>query len=759
MKNRFGKADPTRRRQLLERGLMASAMALAAVAGTTSAHAQEASGQEASASEHEIVVTARKRVENLQEVPVSIAVLDADALAEQGVENVGSLDASLPNVSIGGSLARGGNAGAYSIRGIGEVSPDANRDPTVGLYVDDIYEGRADGALLELVDIERVEVLRGPQGTLFGKNTTGGAIRVVSRRPSFDEAEGGIQVTGASHEEYGMQLRANVPLADTLAARVSIGAHSNAGWFHNTYLNYMSGDDNFVGGRVQLRWQPASWADINFSLDASASENNGGAVKLVEQGSATRVTSHDNESTEPDYLTTDYTLDDTDSTVGPERRMDYSRDSIGFGAQGDFDIADGLSARAIFGYRQSDITNHHDRDVSPARVYDYDQVQSLENYSAELQLLGEGERFNWVFGLYYFGETPRDTRNIHEYSPSTNTPPEPSDTVNDYSVDADSYAAFFQGEYALTDRLTVTAGVRYTYETKDLFTIQINALTNPDTVLNQATGSGEWEDTSPYLALRYQWTPNFMTYASWSRGFRSGGINNLFQATLPQNGITPFGPETLESTEIGARTSWFNDRLIANISSFWSEYSDIQATFNVTVGGSGRFFTNVGDGEIEGGELELRFVPIDGLSFNANVGWVDAHYTSLNAVGGSITGISLTQPFARTPELSYSLGARYEHDLANGSSVAYSINYGWKDDQRSTAQSTNSQLLPAYGLLASRLQYNSMSDWHVALFCSNCTDERYLVGGINFLGTAAFGARFLEYGDPRRIGVEVGFDF
>jgi len=754
MKNRYGKSDPTRRTQRLERGILA--LALAAVGGAV---AVPAVAQEASVDSDEIVVTARKREENLQDVPISLAVLNEEALAEQGVENVGSLDTSLANVSIGGSLARGGNAGAYSIRGIGEVSPDANRDPTVGLYIDDIYEGRADGALLELVDIERVEVLRGPQGTLFGKNTTGGAIRVVSKRPSFGETEGGIQVTGASHDEVGIEMRANLPLAKTVAARVSIAAHSNEGWFRNTYLNYLSGDDEFIGGRAQLRWQPASWADINFSVDVSSSENSGGAVKLIEQGSATRVTSHDSESTEPDYLTTNYRLTDPDSTVGPERPMNYSRESVGFGAHGDFDIAEGLTARAIVGYRQSDITNHHDRDVSPARVYDFDQVQSLENYSAELQLLGEGQKFNWVLGLYYFGETPQDTRHIHEYSPSVNTPPEPSDTVNDYSVEADSYAAFFQGEYAVTEKLTATAGVRYTYETKDLFTIQINALTNPGTVLNQATGTGDWEDTSPYAAVRYQWTPDIMTYASWSRGFRSGGINNLFQATLPKNGITPFNLETLVSYEIGARTSWFDDRLTANVSSFWSEYSDIQATFNVTVGGSGRFFTNVGDGEIEGGEAELAFAPIKALSFRANVGWIDAHYTKLNAVGGSITGISLTQPFARTPELSYSLGARYEHDMADGGSVAYSINYGWKDDQLSTAQSTNSQLLPAYGLLSSRLQFNASKDWHVAMFCANCTDERYLVGGINFLGTAAFGARFIEYGDPRRVGVEVGMNF
>lgn len=733
--------------------------ALLTMAGLGGGAAPANAQQPVASSDGEIVVTARKREENLQDVPISVAVLNADKLVEQGVQNIGTLDTSLANVSIGGSLARGGNAGAYSIRGIGEVSPDANRDPTVGLYVDDIYEGRSDGALLELVDIERVEVLRGPQGTLFGKNTAGGAIRVVSRRPSFDGPEGSVEITGANHREFGVSLRGNVELADTLAARFSLAQHSNKGWFRNTFRNYLSGDDHVRGGRLQLRWQPATWADINLSVDASRSKNNGGAVKLVEQGSATRVTSHDNESTEPKYLTTNYVLADPDSTVGPERPMAYLRKSVGVGLRGDFELADWLTARTIFGYRQSDVENHHDRDVSPARVYDYDQVQDLENYSAELQLLGKLKDFNWVLGLYYFGEKPRDLRHIHEYSPSINTPPEPSDLVNDYSVKANSYAAFFQGEYTILKGLTATLGGRYTHETKSLFTIQLNALTNPDTVLNQATGSGSWNDFSPYVALRYEWTPNIMTYGSWSRGFRSGGINNLFQATLPQNGISPFGPETLSSFEFGARTSWFDNRLIANVSSFWSTYKDIQATFNVTSGGSGRFFTNVGDGKINGGEVELRIAPVRPLSFSANMGWTNARYTRLNAVGGSITGISLTQSFARTPKLSYSLGARYNHELHNGSSLLYSINYGWKDDQRSTAQSTNSQLLPSYGLLSSRLQFKSTNNWRVALFCSNCANERYLIGGINFLGTAAFGARFLEYGDPRRIGVEFGVDF
>ncbi len=749
---------PGRIRRKSRLGFLASTTLLA-IAGVDGGFSPANAQQTVKPVDGEIVVTARKREENLQEVPISVAVLNVDRLIEQGVQNVGALDTSLANVSIGGSLARGGNAGAYSIRGVGEVSPDANRDPTVGLYVDDIYEGRSDGALLELVDIERVEVLRGPQGTLFGKNTAGGAIRVVSRRPSFDGASGSAEITGANHGEFGVALRGNVPLGATLAARVSLADHSNKGWFRNTYRNYLSGDDNVRGGRFQLRWQPADWADIDFSFDASRSKNRGGAVKLVEQGAATRVTSHDNESTEPKYLTTNYVLADPGATVGPERPMNYERKSVGLGLRGDFELADWLTARAILGYRQSDVTNHHDRDVSPARVYDYDQVQNLENYSAELQFLGKMTNFNWVLGLYYFGEKPRDTRNIHEYSPSINTPPEPSDLINDYSVNADSYAAFFQGEYTIFKGLTATLGGRYTHETKSLFTIQINALTNPDTVLNQATGSGSWNNFSPYVALRYQWTPNIMTYGSWSRGFRSGGINNLFQATLPQNGITPFGPETLSSFEAGARTSWFDDHLVANVSAFWSTYKDIQATFNVTTGGSGRFFTNVGDGKINGGEVELRLVPFRPLSFTANMGWTNARYTRLNAVGGSVTGISLTQPFARTPKLSYSLGARYNQEFSGGSSLVYSINYGWKDDQRSTAQSTNSQLIPSYGLLSSRLQFTSGNKWRLGVFCSNCANKRYLIGGINFLGTAAFGARFIEYGDPRRVGLEFGVDF
>lgn len=714
----------------------------------------------------DIVVTARKRAEVVQDVPISMAVLGSDTLASQGVNDLSNLDSNLANVSIGGAQGRGGNAGAISIRGIGETQAFVNRDPGVGLYIDDIYFGRSDGSFVGMLDTERVEVLRGPQGTLFGKNTTGGAVRIVSRQPKLDSFEGGIEATYGTFNRTDVKGRINVPIGDTLALRLSGAYNDRDGWFLRESDGVKVDARTFKGARAQLLWEPSSRFHANLSLFYVDSSSNGGAVKLVNVNPATlRVLAYNREraATDPIYDRR-YITANPDSTFGGDIE-NYRFDGYFASATMAYELNDQLTVKGILGMNDNNVFYVNDRDLSPADVYGEVIRQKFKGHSAELQLLGDMPRFQWVAGLYYFYENPISRTNVAEYT-LPNDPGEPSDLLRITNQRTRSYAAFAQGTYEFTDWLSVTAGLRYTKEQKRLTSsaqdVRSPPITVPDLFYPKSiTGEDTFQDFSPMGTISIKPTRDVLIYATVAKGFRSGGINDVIDPNLANFGVFGFDAETLWSYEAGVKSEWFDRRLLLNLSGFTSDYKNLQVVLVDPVAGR-RYTGNSGSAKIDGieGETRLRIVP--GLSVNGTLGLLRARYTSLGGTGPASPGSTLTlsTPFPRSPKVTYSLGVQFEQDMRGHGKLNFSANYGYKADQQSGVQVANSVLLPAYGLTTGRLQYTSPDDrWFGAIFCSNCFDQRYLTGGVNYSGVPGFGSMTNEIGDPFEVGITLGFKF
>lgn len=756
---------------------IAISVALCALVQSPSAWAQDAAdataeepaaqtSQAEEAPNGEIVVTARKRAEAVQDVPISMAVLGSDTLAAQGINDVSNLDMNLANVSIGGAQGRGGNAGAITIRGIGETQAFVNRDPGVGLYIDDIYFGRSDGNFIGMLDTERVEVLRGPQGTLFGKNTTGGAVRVVSRQPRMGVFEGGIDATYGSYDRTDAKARINIPIGDTLALRFSGAYNDRDGWFLRESDGVMVDARTFKGGRAQLRWQPTSRLDVNLSVFYVDSRSNGGAVKLVNVNPATtRVIAYNREraATDPVYDRRYITIN-PDSTFGGDIE-NYRFDGYFASATVSYELSEQLTVKGILGMNDNNVFYVNDRDLSPADVYGETIRQKFRGHSAELQLLGDMPRFQWVAGLYYFYENPVSRTNVAEYT-LPNDPGEPSDLLRTTNQRTRSYAAFAQGTYEVTDWLSLTAGTRYTKEKKRLTSSAEDVRLPPIVVRDPfypkfITGQDSFQDFSPAGTISIKPTRDILVYGTVAKGFRSGGINDVIDPNLLNFGVFGFDAETLWSYEVGVKSEWFDRRLLLNLSGFISDYKNLQVVLIDPVAGR-RYTGNSGSAKIDGleGESRLRIVP--GLSVNGTLGLLRARYTSLGGTGPASPGSTLTlaTPFPRSPKVTYSVGLQFEQDMRGNGRLNFSANYGYKADQQSGVQVANSVLLPAYALTTGRLQYTTADDrWFGAIFCTNCLGERYLTGGVNYSGVPGFGSMTNEIGDPFEAGVTLGFKF
>lgn len=745
-----------------------SALAAVVCLAAPSAFAQtaEATSEEQAANVDDVVVTARRRAEQVQDVPISMAVMNAAALERKGVSGLRDIDKDLVNVSIGGATNRGGNASSIAIRGISNPGAFVNRDPGVGFYIDDVYFGRVDGNLMGFQDPERIEVLRGPQGTLFGKNSTGGAIRLVSKTPQFGEYFGSVDGTYGSYDRVDFRAMANLPITDTLAARISVGLQGGGGFFEREIDGEKVGDNEFQGARVQLRWQPNEKFDTNFNLFAVNSASNGGAVKLTGVGTnALRVRNYHAEknASDPRY-TADYITDDFYSTYGGDIER-YTYGGYIAALTSTYTFNENLQAKLILGYNDTEATYHEDRDLSPAKVYAQDTRSFFDSHSAELQLLGTWNKLEWVAGLFYFYENPIEYLNVYDFV-EPNEPGAPSNVLRVSNQETKSYAAFTQGTYHFSDALKLTAGVRYTREEKSITSTSDDVRTGPRTVTSPfypagAQASDVFEDVSPMVTLAYHPSSNAMVYGTVAKGFRSGGINDVLTPELDNNGVFGFDPETLMSYEIGLKSDWFNRKVTFNLSAFSSVYEDIQVNVIHPVA-SKRYIGNIKEAEIRGAELELGYRPLPNLRFNAGVGLLEAEYKDLGSSGPSLakSAITLDTPFPRTPELSYTIGVQYEYALANEGEVSFSGSYGFKDEQYSTSQKSNSVYQPDYGLASFRVQYNAPGDrWYAAAFCNNCFSEEYLTGGTNFSGNSGHGSIRSEVGRPQEFGVSLGRKF
>lgn len=691
----------------------------------------------------EITVSARRREERLQTTPLSVASFGSEALENRNVTNLIDLDSAVPNISIGGASGAGTTNSSFYVRGIGQERNSIASEPGVGLYVDDVYIGQSEGGLLAAVDLLRLEVLRGPQGTLFGKNTIGGAIRFISAKPDATPA-GSFEVTLGDYNRRDLKATGNVPLSDTVFLRLSGASTQRDGYVTRLIDDLETGDDNTKSLRAQLSWDATDTVSVNFAVDASSLRNNGASSVALDINPSAGFAAQSIDPATGARFDRRYLTESFYTTYGDA--PNYGR-YTGWGASAtvDWRMGNELALKSITSYRTHEFSSAIDLDATPQDMFSQEFARTHEQRSQELQLSGKSfdSRLDWLLGAYYFYENPVENRFVVA---TRNTPVDRSEhALTD--LESTSYALFGQGTYHLTQKLSTTVGMRWSTEEKKMTSVSTTMA-----VTRSAANEAQWQNVSPRIGLEYQWTDNLMTYISWASGFKAGSFNDRIRADLPNNGILPYDAETLATSEVGVRSDLLRSRLRVNATYFHSKYDKLQLV-SLLPGATAPLVQNVGAAELDGVEFDVIGLLPGALTVNVSAAYTDAEYTD---VAGAI-GFTLQSPLNRTPKYSYSVGGEQKSKLPFGGAITTRVDWGWKDEYRLSASDPNAITQAAFGLLSSRVTYTEPNGrWRLALFGTNLTNRKYVLSGYN---SGGYGFIYGEPGRPREFGLAFAMDF
>ncbi|MEJ2407777.1 MAG: TonB-dependent receptor [Novosphingobium sp.] len=860
-------------------------LATAAFVGT-SAHAQDTQPQNTDQGGiGEIVVTAQKRAENVQDVPIAISAFTSEALQERAIGSVANLSAIAPNVNLDAGTPFSGSPSVLSayIRGIGSDDFAFNIDPGVGIYLDGVYLARTVGANQDLMDVERVEVLKGPQGTLFGRNTIGGAISIVTRDPGHEFKVRGDLTTG-SYNLFKARGSVDVPITDNLGSIISFGVQTRDGYlkripFPDQRANNAPSYTAFSAAGYDASSREGS--NDNWNIRGKLKWDNGGALRVTLSGDYSRDkgttankllgtaetvpgnfagTSHspgtafDPTGTtgflfaglynfcigatpsgiaarnaqalcgvsgtqyNPQYQVPSYASVNVDSNPSNDRLPWDSRYLIadkdksyatgnsfshlvswGLGGTADFDLADNVSVKSITAYRELSWIAGLDADGSPLNFLQLSFTMNQWQFSQEFQLLGNAldKKLNYVLGAYYFEEAG----NLHDYV-----------TFAEGQVQVDgpnqlktkNYAFFGQVDYRPIDLIGVTVGGRYTHENKQFEGAQqeLNGFnyklfgcatadgtiapfgdfplappqaaggppcfaalgfpdpTNPVRVYVPGVNRKSFNNFSPKIGLQIHPSDDIMLYGSWSKGYKTGGWTT--RLTNPQGAVAPdFGEEKATTWEVGIKSKLLDRRLQLNAAAFTTDYTGIQLNIQV---GTSPTIANAGNARIKGFELEAIVAPVDGLTINASVGYVDAYYTEVSTAAAVVGGANAFQAgtllggdLPKTPKWKTSISPRYEASLANGGSLVFLADWShttgsWNDTQR-----TYLLYRSASDLVNASISYRAPQDhWTLTVGGTNLIQDRYITSGGSNISDGLF---FGTYNRPREWYARLGFEF
>jgi len=706
----------------------------------------------------EITVTARKRSESLQQAPVAVSAFTTAALEDRSINDTVSLTSFVPNLNSTTGLSGGSHAN-YFIRGVGQIDHVATVDSGVSLYLDGIYLGRANGANLSTLDVERIEVLRGPQGTLFGKNTLGGAIHVITAKPGEEFAGVASAVVG-SRDWAEFRGWVNVPLEDNLFARISLNAKSQDGWATRIGDGEVFGDRESISGRARVLWIPSETVEVDLSFDISHGRGTSNPISLAGIGSLGFYP--------PDFNQDDYIPENPYTTyAGFEAGNDI--DVWGLSGTVNWDVADNVSLKSITAYRTLKQITGNDFDGSP--IFGIDQIQATDQwqFSEELQLSGlsfEG-KLNWMLGLFYFKENVDQAIPIHLFTPTA------LNQVN--YLDIENIAGFGQATLQLTNQFSITAGARHTYEKKEQ-TInnfflaareQLLSRKLSDFIHTPASGRGfetipstdlqeSWTSFTPKVSLDFQVNDEVLAYASFSKGFKGGGFNGRPTGT---NEFLAYDPERLNSWELGLKSEWFERRLRFNAAAFYNDYSDIQLLVLRQSGdGALSIFTqNAAKAELYGLEVESVALLAPGLEFNLGLGYLHNKYKKLDP-GTVDVGVGYGDKLPQAPKWSISAGLQYEYFVEGFGTITPRVDYSYKTKYYFFAANNPLDVQDSLSLVNARLTYTSLNEaWSVSLFANNLFDKFYYAQREDVRD--AFDVALNWPAQPRVFGMEAKFNF
>lgn len=690
-----------------------------------------AAAQEPQDRGEEIVVTARKRAENLQDTPVSLSVFTAQDLERRAASNLTDIAAVTANMRSSGG-PQGGSSGHYFIRGIGQLDFIASTDPGVGTYLDGVYLGRTTGAALDLLDVQRVEILRGPQGTLFGRNSIGGAINVISAAPPHEWHRTAAVTLGSRHGYEGRLTLGGPLIEDSLAGQFAALAKRQDGWQHRLIDGGRFGDEETYATRATLLWQGSSRISVLTQLDATHSRGTADPQYLAAANAARAGLSQ--------FVVTDPT------TTWAGQKIPDDLDVRGAAITVTYALTN-LTLESVTALRGMKSSTGGDFDGTP--LPDLDQLVLTRQWqrSEELQLSGTAlnGRLSWLAGLFYFDEHVIQNIPLVFYG----TP-----IAQNNDLDNTSYALFSHVTYSLNPWLSFSAGGRITYESKqhafDHF-IDRGAVHEP--LFPARKLHDDWTSWTPKLGLEVHIAPQSMLYASISQGFRSGGFNGR---PLGTQELLSYAPEKLTTYEIGAKSQWLERRLRLDTAAFYSRYRDIQLTLT-TVSPNGLPIVvtgNAGAAELYGMEMDLTAAPTDRLLLEVSAGYLGNRYTQLRpGVAVSQSGrLPVSPRFTGDTALEYRMPVSRNVQARARVEYTYTSAYNYLFDNPALSWQNG------YGVWNGRLAFGpETAAWEVAVFVLNATNRRHSSFREDI--TSSFGTAIVWPARPREAGLQVRVAF
>ncbi len=742
----------------------------------------------------EVVVTAQFRRQLAQKTPLALTAVDADMLRQRGQTSVVQLENEVPNLTLKPQGASFGPSIVASIRGIGQDDFNPELEPGVGMYIDDVYYGTMTAVDFDLLDLDRVEVLRGPQGILAGMNSIGGAIKLYSQQPTGSN-QGFAQVSYGNYDHVGargdfdialvparlfMRVSAATEHQRGYVTRVDYGcSHPDSGFANmagagSCTLGYEGGTD-FTGGRVMLRWIASDNLEVHLEADGSNSDTENPATTLLYAHNTNPNVEVNGTPYDSRFIPSDPYVNyasfympggtvggvQTQPLIGQDQQILHDG---GVAATVDWSLGNGLSLKSISAYRRYTADWAEDPSLSPENIYVGLEHLEHRQLSQEVRLNGGffGNAVEYTLGGFYFDQdTDYDSHEDLRYvSPLY-------DFLGSNEDNARSQAGFAHAVWHLTRKLSLAGGVRYSSFENDSHFGRLNPDGTPSTVLGSLNGvTGSYSGTHwDYRAnVSFNWTQNVMTYAQVSTGFRGGGVNpRPFIASQVQ----PFGPETLTAYEVGLKSTLFDHHMLLNGALFYSVYNDIQLTllscpqYSPSAGFPCALPENAGDADIKGAELETQIYPVYGLQLDSSISYLKFSYTSINPQAGGPTepaGVQMYMTSPYTPTWKWSAGVQYAINIGAAGTLIPRLDAAYQSSLYTAAVNASLNEIHPYTLLNARLAWDPLQgNWEVALEAKNVTNRLYYL--TVFQGAAAGGFVYGQPGPPREWTITVSKQF
>jgi len=733
----------------------------------TSAHAQESLGLAL----EEIIVTAQRRAQSLQDVPISVSVVTDDFIVENDIRSLQDLNGTVPGFYATNSVNYG--AAPLSIRGIGGANGGGNffNDEPVAVYVDDVYISRLSFSTADLIDVDSIQVLRGPQGTLYGRNSTAGALLLRTARPT-EEFEGYAKLGIAEHGETRVSGAISGSLSDNFQARLAVGYSDRDGWGTNTVDGSDIGGSDETTGRLSLRYRPSDSFSADLILETQDRSASPATIALANVAPLTPST--------PFVLRSDLdaVLDSNSFALNDPSANDSDSSSATLLLNWQFG---NVTLDSVTAFRSYELIGAQDSDGTQFTLFNNSGLLDSDQFSQELRLSSTtSDKFSWVVGAYFLTEDVIQDFTINNFQGLFGAGT--SATVN-ATQDTDAYALFADVTWSLTDNLELILGARYSDETKD-FTNALNVRTirssiplpipfgpfppgaripggipvSPPAAFAQ---EADFDDFTPRIVFNYRFNDNLTGYASYSQSFKSGGFNSF--------GLTPaFDNEEIDAFEIGFKSTLADGRATLNGAIFSYDYTNLQVRLPVPTGGVN--IQNAGEADVQGAELELAWAVSDRFKLAANVAFLDTELNefitqeipenlifligapiplnNVNAAGNELT---------RAPDIQYYISADYEFSLSENLIANLLLNYRFQDDVffLETNQGTNTFRSDSSDEVGIRLTIKPASErWELGLFGQNIGDERTITQV-----TALGGHPNAAISEPSKWGIDFKLNF